>query len=62
MCVSQWSGGAVPAALFGPDCPQIFEMKLESGEQSAKPSSSKKQQSVCEFLVVIFVDLTFIKY
>lgn len=45
-CVSQWSGAAIPAALFGPDCPQILEVKLEPEEQNPTIFST----SVCEFI------------
>lgn len=38
VCVSQWCGAAISAALSGPDYPQIFELKCRSEERSAKPS------------------------
>lgn len=38
MCVSQWCGAAISAALPGPDYPQIFELKSRSEVMSAKPS------------------------
>lgn len=57
-CVSQWSGEAVPAALFGPDCQQIFELKPEPEEPSAsKETATIFSTSVCGFLSTIFIDL-----